>query len=77
LDSLTFRILRATLAGLLGAVKALFVFALVLALGIPISRAALEWYARGRFDIVPPAVAATRSEPQLRIDDATPEEDIE
>jgi hypothetical protein len=74
LDSLTFRFGRALVAGTFGALKSLAVFALVLAIGMPLSRAALEWYARGSFELIPPAVAATGNEVPLKVADATPEE---
>ncbi|HEY3318441.1 MAG TPA: hypothetical protein VGK50_08470 [Coriobacteriia bacterium] len=57
--SLTFRLLRALAAGALVAARWLILLVAVVAVGLPLMRVAAGWYARGTFDLTPPAENAS------------------
>jgi hypothetical protein len=73
-NALTFRVVRTLLAGVLGALEALVILALLAVVGIPLLRSALTWYARGTPQPVPLAAAGAGREVPVRVLDASPAE---
>lgn len=72
MDSLTFRVTRSLAAGLLGALRALAVLAVIIAVSLPMARLAADWYVRGRLEYAPPA--GRRPTVALAVGDVSPRE---